>query len=130
VWLPAPGSMIIYSGTAIVERNLADEVTVLNGDNDSVTIAVDPFSHLPTRLTFSYRDPMDKMKDDEAEIFGNYRLVQGIQTPYSTVRMQNGEMRSQRFINNVSYNVGMAPTLFETKGITYNPQKSAGDNSH
>jgi hypothetical protein len=126
VWLPAQGSMIIYSGTAIVERNLADEVTVLSGDNDSVTIAVDPFSHLPTRLTFSYRDPIDKMKDDEAEIFGNYRMVQGVNTPYSVVRMQNGEMRSQRFVNNVSYNVGMAPTLFETKGITYNPQKSGG----
>lgn len=125
VWLPAPGSMIIYSGTAIVERNLADEVTVLNASNDSVTIAVDPFSHLPTRLTFSYRDPNDRMKDDEAEIFSNYRLVQGINTPYATVRMQNGEMRSQRFLTSVTYNTGLAPTLFEVKGITYNPQKSS-----
>jgi hypothetical protein len=128
-WLPKPGAMILYSGTAIVERNLADEVTILNTDNDSVTIAVDPYSHLPVRLSFSYRDPIDRQKDDEAEIFANYRLVQGVNTPFSVVRMQNGEMRSQRFITNVSYNTGLAPTLFETKGITYNPQKSDSQKS-
>ncbi len=122
-WLSTPGSMILYSGTAIVEQNMADEVTVLNGDNDSVTISVDPRSHLPVRKTFSYRDPLDRMKDDDAEIYSNYKLVQGVNTPYSTVRMQNGEMRNQRFINNVAYNTPLAPTLFETKGITYNPQK-------
>jgi hypothetical protein len=122
-WLPAPGTIILYSGTAIVEQNLADQVTVLNSENDSVTISVDPHSHLPVRKTFSYRDPIDRQKDDEAEIFGNYRMVQGVNTPYSTVRMQNGEMRSQRFINNVTYNSGLSASLFETKGITYNPQK-------
>ncbi len=50
-WLPAPGTMILYSGTAMVERNLADQVTVLNGDNDSVTISVDGQSRLPVKLT-------------------------------------------------------------------------------
>ncbi len=123
-WLPAPGTMILYSGTSIVEQNLADEVTVLNEQNDSVTISVDPRSHLPVRKTYSYRDPIDRQKDDDTEIFSNYRLVDGVNTPYSVVRLQNGEMRGQRFVNNVTYNTELAPTLFETKGITYNPQKS------
>ena len=124
-WLPAPGSIILYSGTAIVEQTLTDEVTVFNSENDSVTISVDPHSHLPIRKTFSYRDPIDRQKDDDADIFANYRVVQGVNTPFSVVRMQNGEMRSQRFISNVTYNTELAPTLFETKGITYNPQKQA-----
>lgn len=123
-WLAAPGTIILYSGTTIVEQNLADEVTVLNADNDSVTISVDPRSHLPVRKTFTYRDPIDGMKDDDAEIYANYRVVQGINTPFSTVRMMNGEMRGQRFLSNAAYNTELAPTLFETKGITYNPQKS------
>jgi hypothetical protein len=124
-WLPAPGSIILYSGTAIVERNLADEVTILNPQNDSVTISVDPNSHLPTKLAFTYPDPLDKIKDDEAEIFGNYRVVQGINTPFSTVRMHNGEISSQRFLNNVSYNTGLASTLFQVKGITYNQPRTS-----
>jgi hypothetical protein len=124
-WLPAAGTIILYSGTSIVEQTLTDEVTVFNAENDSITISVDPRSHLPVRKTFSYRDPVDRQKDDEAEIFANYRMVQGVNTPFSVVRMQNGEMRGQRFVNNVSYNTDLAPTLFETKGITYNPQKQA-----
>jgi len=124
-WLAAPGTIILYAGTAIVEQTLTDEVTVFNAENDSVTISVDPHTHLPVRKMFSYRDPIDRLKDDDAELFSNYRVVQGISTPYSVVRMQNGEMRNQRFINNVSYNTELAPTLFQTKGITYNPQKQA-----
>ena len=128
-WLRASGAIILYSGTAIVEQTLTDEVTVFNAENDSVTISVDPRSHLPVRKTFSYRDPVDRQKDDDSEIFANYRLVQGVNTPFSMVRMQNGEMRGQRFVTNVTYNTELAPALFETKGITYNPQKASGQTS-
>jgi hypothetical protein len=100
-------------------------VTVLNSTNDSVVLSIDPRSHLPVRKTYSYRDPLDRMLDDESEVFSNYRLVQGIQTPYSIVRHHNGEMSGQRFVTSVTYNNGLPPTLFETPGITYNQQKSA-----
>jgi hypothetical protein len=114
-WLAAPRSMILYEGTSIVEQKLADKVTILNAANDSVTLAIDPRTHLPIKKTYSWRDPNDRQFDEEAEIFGNYRLVQGINTPYSTVRMLNGEMSAQRFINSVSYNNGFDPSMFEPK---------------
>ena len=123
-WLQAPGSMILYEGTAIVEQNLADKVTVLTASNDSVTLAIDPRTHLPVRITYSYRDPIDRQFDEEAEIFSNYKVVQGISTPYSTVRMQNGEMSNQRFVNSVSYNNGLDPSMFEPKGLLYNQPKA------
>jgi hypothetical protein len=122
-WLPAPGTMILYSGTAMVERNLAEQVTVLNADNDSVTISVDPRTHLPVKKTYSYRDPLDRQRDEESEVFSNYKLMQGIQTPFSTVRGLNGDMTNQRFISGVSYNNNLAPGLFEAKGTTYNQPK-------
>jgi hypothetical protein len=124
-WLAAPGSMILYEGTAIVEQNLADRVTIMTASNDSVTLAVDPRTHLPVRKTYSWRDPLDRQFDEEAEIFSNYKVVQGISTPYSTVRMENGEMSNQRFVNSVSFNNGLDPTLFETKGLTYKQTNSA-----
>jgi len=122
-WLPAPKTMILYAGTAMVERNLADQVTVLSGDNDSVTISIDSQSRLPVRVSYNWRDPVDRQFDDENIVFSNYKLVQGVQTPYSTVRNLNGEMSNQRFITSASYNNSFAPDLFETKGITYNPGK-------
>ena len=126
-WLSAPGAMILYDGTAIVEQNLADKVSILTAANDSVTIAVDPRTHLPVRKSYSFRDPIDRQFDEDSEIFSNYKVVQGIATPYSTVRMENGEMTNQRYVNNVSYNTGLAPSLFEPKGLLY--KQPAGDAS-
>jgi len=124
-WLPAPGTMILYSGPAMVEQNLADQVTVLSANNDSVTLSIDPRSHLPVKKTYSWRDPNDRMMDEESEVFSNYRLIQGIQTPLSTVRNLNGEMGNQRFMSTVTYNNNFPPTMFEVKGTTYNQRKGA-----
>lgn len=121
-WLAAPGTMILYEGSAVVEQNLADKVTILTASNDSVTIAVDPTTHLPVKKTYSYRDPVDRQFDEESEVYSNYKLVQGINTPYATVRMDNGEMSNQRFVNKVSYNTGLAPSLFEPQGLLYKPK--------
>jgi hypothetical protein len=125
-WLPAPGTMILYDGTAIVEQDLVDKVTVLTANNDSVSIAVNPRSHLPVRKSYSYRDPIDRQFDEEAEVYSNYKMVQGINTPYATVRMDNGEMSNQRFVNKVSYNTGLAATLFEPKGLLFQQPKPEG----
>lgn len=122
-WLNAPGTMILYDGTALVERNLADQVSVLSAGNDSVTISIDGTSHLPVKISYNWRDPMDRQFDEESTVFSNYKLVQGIQTPYSTVRYRDGDMTNQRFITSTTFNATLAPTLFETKGITYNPGK-------
>ncbi len=122
-WLGASDTMVLYEGTAIVEQNLTDQVTILNSTNDSVTLSVDPRSHLPVKKTYSYRDPGDRQLDDESEVFSNYRLVQGIQTPFSVVRHRNGEMTSQRFITSVTYNNGFPATMFATTGLTYNQPK-------
>jgi hypothetical protein len=121
-WLPAQGTMILYSGTAMVERNLADQVTVLNANNDSITISVDSTSRLPVKVSYSWRDPLDRQFDEGATVFSNYKLIQGVQTPFSVVQYLNGDMSSQRFMTGANYNVALAPTLFETKGITYNKQ--------
>ena len=123
-WLAAPGSMILYEGTAIVEQTLAAKVTIMTAANDSATIAIDPRTHLPLKKTYNWRDPNDRQFDEESEVWGNYRMVQGINTPYSTVRYLNGEMSGQRFLNNVTYNNGLDAAMFQPKGITYNQPKS------
>ena len=122
-WLPAAGTTILYSGTALVERNLADQVTILNANNDSVTLSIDGTSRLPVKLTYSWRDPADRQFDEDAIIYGNYKPVQGVQSPYTTVRYRDGEMTNQRFVTSYTYNAGLAPNLFEAKGAVYTPGK-------
>ena len=60
------------------------------------------------KKTFSWRDPTDKQRNVEDEIFDDYRPVQGVMTPFSVTRFYNGDMSSQRFLNSVSYNKGLS----------------------
>ncbi len=121
-WLNEPGVALFYDGSAIAEQKPAVQVTVLNARNESVSIYVDPDTHLPIKKTFSWRDPTDKEKNVEDEVYDNYRPVQGVMTPYSVTRFYNGDMSGQRFLNSVSYNQGLNDSIFMANA-TYDPNK-------
>jgi len=53
------------------------------------------------KKSFSWRDPTDKQRNIEEEIYDGYRLVQGVMTPFSITRTYNGEMSNQRFLNSI-----------------------------
>ena len=56
-------------------------------------------------------------------MYSNYKMVQGINTPYVTVRMENGDMSGQRFVNKVSYNTGLVESLFVPSGVLFQQPK-------
>jgi hypothetical protein len=123
VWLNQPGTALFYDGPAVAEQKPADSVTILTSDNDSVTLFLDQHTHLPIKKTFEWRDPHDRLKNVEGEIFDNWRVEQGIPTPHSLLRTHNGDTTNQRFITSVRYNVGIADSMFQAS-ITYDPNKA------
>src|SRR5438552_10247868 len=84
----------------------------MNARNQGVTLFFDAGTHLPVKKSFSWRDPTDKERNVEEEIYDGYRLVQGVMTPFSITRSYNGEMSNQRFLNSVTYNKGLEDSLF------------------
>ena len=121
-WISDPGVALFYDGLAIVDGKATDQVTLLNSQNDSVTVNMDQNSHLPMKTSFTWRDPEDKQKNVEEEVYDNYRLVQGIMTPHSVTRNFNGEMSHQRFVNVAKYNLPLPETLFEAT-VNYDPKQ-------
>ena len=121
-WLNQPGTALFYDGPAIAEQRQADSVTILNAENDAVMLFLDNHSHLPIKKTFEWRDPTDRLKNVEGEIFDNWRPEQGIMTPHAILRTHNGDTINQRFITSVRYNVGLADSLFQA-AITHDPNK-------
>jgi hypothetical protein len=83
VWLKQPGTIVIYDKQSLVERHLADQVTLISAENDSITIETDAQSHLPIRRTFQWRDPVYKDKNDESEEYDDYHVVDGIPTAFT-----------------------------------------------
>ncbi len=120
-WLPDPKTALFYDGPAIAEQRNTDSVTLLNSNNDSVTLFLDEHTHLPIKKQFEHRAP-DRLKDTEVEVFDNWRPEQGIPTPHSVLRSHNGEIVNQRFITSVKYNVGLQDKMFEAT-VNYTPQR-------
>jgi hypothetical protein len=120
-WLKEPGVALFYEGSALAADKPAEQVSVMNAKNESVTLYLDTTTHLPIKKTFSWRDPTDKLLNTEEEVYDAYRPTQGIMTPYSVTRFYNGDMSNQRFLNTVSYNGGLNDSMFQAKA-TYDPK--------
>jgi hypothetical protein len=121
-WISDPGVALFSDGVAIVDGKAADQVSLLNSQNDAVTVYLDQNTHLPIKTSYSWRDPEDKQRNVEEEVYDNYRPMQGILTPHSVVRNFNGEMSQQRFVYEVKYNQPIPDSMFDAT-ITYDAKQ-------
>ena len=119
-WLKEPQTVLFYEGQSVADQQLVDVVTILNKENDQVSIGIDINSRLPINKRFFWRDP-DKYKVEDETIYGNYRKVQGIETPFTITNKRDGEIISQSFLSHAEYNAAIEPGFFDAK-VTYNPQ--------
>jgi hypothetical protein len=124
VWINDPTVALFYDGNAMAGNVPAQQVTLINAKNEAVSLCFDVDSHLPIKKSYKWRDPVDKERNTEEEVYDNYKPVQGVMTPYSFTRYYNGDMQSQRFINSVQFNQGLNPAMFDANS-GYDPNKSA-----
>jgi hypothetical protein len=122
-WLKEPGILLLDEGPSISEGHMAEKLTIINSKDESVTILVDPETHLPLEKRFSTRDPRYRERDEEALIYGDWKVFQGINTPRMTVTKRNGETISQQIILNITYNIHPADALFDPSVAKINPVK-------
>ena len=113
VWLKNPNTIVIFDKQSLVERHLADEVTLINPENDSITIEMDAQTHLPLRRSFKWRDPVYKDLNEEKEEYDDYHMVDGIATPYTTTRFHNDDMTNQRYLFKAAYNSNLPDSMFD-----------------
>jgi hypothetical protein len=121
-WINDPSVALFYDGSAMAGNLPADQVTLVNSKDEAVHLYLDVETHLPIKKSFTWRDPVDRQRDTEEEIWDNYRLVQGIMTPYGFTRYYNGDMQTQRFVNSVHYNQPLNEAMFDPNS-NYNPNK-------
>jgi len=121
-WVNDPGVVLLFEGPAIAAQHPAVQVTLINSQDESVMLYFDTDTHLPVKKSFSWRDPVDKQKNLEEEIYENYRAVSGIMVPYNVTRYFNGDMARQRFIFNVTFNQGLDQSMFDPNS-GYDPNK-------
>jgi hypothetical protein len=122
-WINQPGVAFFYEGQTVAAQKETDQVSIMNAKNEAVTLNLDINTHLPVRKSFSWRDPTDKERNVEEEIYDNFRNVQGVVTPFDVTRMYNGEMSFQSFLTAAAYNEPLNPELFDAQATAHSKHK-------
>lgn len=104
VWLKDPKTILVYEGQHLAARHLAEQVTLISGENEAITILTDVQTHLPLRRSFEWRDPVYKDKNVDAEEYDGYHVIDGIPTPFMITRFKNDDMVRQYYLHKAVYN--------------------------
>ena len=122
-WLKAPGTILLDEGPALAEGQMTEKITIINSADDAVTLMVSTDTHLPVQKVFSVRDPQSRERDEEVEIYGAWRMVDGINTPWSTQTKRNGALLRSESISNVAYNTRPPDAYFTPKLVSHEHDK-------
>ena len=109
----SPGAIVIGEGTGMRDRIPIDKVTVLTASNDSVTLELSQETHLPVERSFEWRNEQFKDHDEDEEVYGDWRMIQGVATPMNMTRYKDGDMVSQTFYTKIEYGTPMDAGLFD-----------------
>ena len=110
-WMSDPGVALFDEGPSLVENHSVERITIIDQNNDAVTLSIDADTHLPVKKSFVMKD-LQGHRDEMAEIYDNWKMVQGVNTPYNTLVTRNGELERQYFLSSAAYNTGLADSLF------------------
>jgi hypothetical protein len=123
-WLKDPGTILLDEGPALAEGQMTERITIINSKNDAVTLMVSTDSHLPVQKVFSVRDPQTRERDEEVEIYGGWRVVDGVNTPWSVQTKRNGALLRTESLTGVAYNQRPPDSYFFPKLINHpSPKK-------
>lgn len=112
-WVKQPGVVILYDGTGTRDRRPVDKVSILGANNDAVEIEIEQDTHYPLQRSFQWRDQQFKDYDIDEEVYGDWRVFQGIATPMNMTGYRNGDMAAQTFYTKVRFNDPLGPELFD-----------------
>jgi hypothetical protein len=121
-WVKDPSVALFYDGPTIAENRSAEKVTIMKGDQ-AVSLLIASDTHLPIKKVFVVRNPVYHDHDEEVEVYDNWKMVQGINTPYNTLMTHNGEMVSQQYVLSIVYNNQLDSSLFDPGPINYDRKK-------
>lgn len=123
VWMKDPNTILIFEGQHLAERHLADQVTLISPQNESVTILMDAQTHLPLRRVFEWRDPVYKDKNSDAEEYDDYHDVEGFPTPFTISRFKNDEPVRQYYVSKVHYNQQLPADFWDVDAAAHRIKK-------
>jgi hypothetical protein len=120
-WLNQPGVALFDEGASLAENHSVEKISIITATNDAVTLSIDTDTHLPVKKTFVVHDQQG-YHDEIGEVYDNWNMIQGVNTPRNILVTRNGEVSRQYFFTNIAYNQHPPDALFEP-GHPFNLKK-------
>lgn len=106
-----------YLGTEFVDLHPGDVAELNDKDGQIIRIVLNQTTHLPLKTIYYVRDRVIRERVEEAERYGNYQLVQGIQTPFYVARERNGRKVFEVFYERCQFSTGLPDSFFSREAL-------------
>ena len=101
-----------YAGTDIVDLKEVEWIEFSDRDHRALRMAVEKSTHLPLRWVVEKRDPETRERTEIATSYTQFISLDGVLTPLSITRTQNGRRVTQTYLSSCKYNSNLSPQLF------------------
>lgn len=101
-----------YAGSDLIDLKEAEWIEFSDRDHRAMRLAIDKSTHLPLRWVVTTRDPETRERSETATSYTQYITSDGVKTPLSISRTQNGRQVSQIYLTSCKYNSNFSSELF------------------
>jgi hypothetical protein len=106
------GVELRYAGTDLLDLKEVEWIEFSDRDHRALRLAVEKSTHLPIRWVVEKRDPDTRERTEIATSYTQFISVDGVLTPLSITRAQNGRRVSQTYLTSCKFNSNLSPQLF------------------
>jgi hypothetical protein len=110
-----PETLVLDGGVDFVDLLPVRVLEISDGRHVRIKVFIHRSSLLPLRITYRLQDPKTGEWDEFSESYGDYREIQGIQTPMHIARYQNNERVTEYFLKSAQYNEEYPPEFFQPR---------------
>jgi hypothetical protein len=100
------------TGTDIVDLKEVEWIEFSDRDHRALRMAVEKSTHLPLRWVVEKRDPETRERTEITTSYTQFISLDGVLTPLSITRTQNGRRVTQTYLSSCKYNSNISPQLF------------------
>jgi hypothetical protein len=110
-----PGFLAQDGGVDFVNNLPARVLDMVDSQQTQIKLFLNRNTFLPTQISYTVPSPQGDEQDEFADVYGDYRQVQGIQTPMHISRFLNGQRVGEIFRASAEYDRSYPPDYFQPK---------------
>jgi hypothetical protein len=107
-----PGVLIQMGGVDFVNNVPTQGIDITEPGGTSIRLDLHRLTHLPIRISYRVQNLKTRDWEDYADVYADYRNIQGIQTPMHITRYLDGERVAETFRSSGQYNEDYPATYF------------------